>query len=221
MRGYMEQLRQEKSYSSAKSCQDALNSFIRYSGTERISYSAINKDSLRPYEAYLLENGCMRNTVSAYMRRIRCVYNKAMEEGEAPYIHDLFKDVFTGVESKRKKALPQEEMCRLMTARVESLELRKTQITLCLMFLYGGMTFVDFDHLKGDNFKDGILDYNRQKTGTPMRIEVLAVARAMSKELAGNILNSSGYLFPFLSGMRTGEEGYKEYNAALPVSIGT
>ena len=50
---------------------------------------------------------------------------------------------------------------------------------------------------------------------------MLAVARAMSKELAGNILNSSGYLFPFLSGMRTGEEGYKEYNAALPVSIGT
>ncbi len=47
MRGYMEQLRQEKRYSSAKSYQDALNSFIRYSGTERISYSAINKDSLR------------------------------------------------------------------------------------------------------------------------------------------------------------------------------
>ena len=99
MRGYMEQLRQEKRYSSAKSYQDALNSFIRYSGTERISYSAINKDSLRIF--------------------------------------------------KRKKALPQEEMCRLMTARVGSLELRKTHITLCLMFLYGGMAFVDFAHLKG------------------------------------------------------------------------
>ena len=63
MREYIAQLNREKRYSSAKSYQDALNSFIRYSGTDCIAYSAINKDNLRRYEAYLLENGCMRNTV--------------------------------------------------------------------------------------------------------------------------------------------------------------
>lgn len=73
MREYIDQLRQEKRYSSAKSYQDALKSFIRFSGAERIPYVSINKDCLRRYEAYLLENGCMRNTVSTYMRRIRCI----------------------------------------------------------------------------------------------------------------------------------------------------
>lgn len=42
MREYIAQLNREKRYSSAKSYQDALNSFIRYSGTDCIAYSAIN-----------------------------------------------------------------------------------------------------------------------------------------------------------------------------------
>ena len=53
VRRYMSQLREEKRYSSAKSYQDALNSFIKYSGTENISYSDINKANLHRYEAYL------------------------------------------------------------------------------------------------------------------------------------------------------------------------
>ena len=67
VRRYMSQLREEKRYSSAKSYQDALNSFIKYSGTENISYSDINKANLHRYEAYLLENDCMRNTVSCLL----------------------------------------------------------------------------------------------------------------------------------------------------------
>ena len=55
------------------------------------------------YQAFLLNKGCTWNTVSTYMRRIRCVYNMAVEEGLAPYIPYLFKGVFTGIESKRKR----------------------------------------------------------------------------------------------------------------------
>ena len=215
VRRYMSQLREEKRYSSAKSYQDALNSFIKYSGTENISYSDINKANLHRYEAYLLENDCMRNTVSTYIRRLRCIYNKAVENGKAEFIPTLFKGIFTGVESKRKKSLPIEDLHRLMTVPVEDGKQRKTQLALCLMFQYGGMSFVDFAHLNRGNIKNGILDYNRQKTGTSMRLEVLDTAEAMYKELAGERAGSSGYLFPFLSGTKNGHEAYLEYNAAL------
>ena len=94
-------------------------------------------------------------------------------------------------------------------------EVEKTQLTLCLMFQYGGMSFVDFAHLNRGNIKNGILDYNRQKTGTSMRLEVLDTAEAMYKELAGERAGGSGYLFPFLSGTKNGHEEYLEYNAAL------
>ena len=215
MREYISLLQKEGRYSSAKSYQDAMNSFIRYSGTDRIPYTYINKDTLRRYEAYLLEKGCMRNTVSTYIRRLRCIYNKAVENGEAAFIPSLFKGVFTGVESQRKKSLPLGDLNRLMTVPVKGETLRKTQLALCLMFQYGGMSFVDFAHLNRDNIKNGILDYNRQKTGTSMRLEVLDTAEAMYKELVGERAGNSGYLFPFLSGTKNGHEEYLEYNAAL------
>lgn len=191
MREYISLLQKEGRYSSAKSYQDAMNSFIRYSGTDRIPYTYINKDTLRRYEAYLLE------------------------KGEAAFIPSLFKGVFTGVESQRKKSLPLGDLNRLMTVPVKGEKLRKTQLTLCLMFQYGGMSFVDFAHLNRGNIKNGILDYNRQKTGTSMRLEVLDTAEAMYKELAGERGGGSGYLFPFLSGTKNGHEEYLEYNAAL------
>ena len=215
VRRYMSQLREEKRYSSAKSYQDALNSFIKYSGTENISYSDINKANLHRYEAYLLEKGCMCNTVSTYMRRIRCVYNKAIEDGDAEYIPGLFQGVFTGVESKRKKSLSLENQHKLMTVKVESEVLRETQLVVCLLFQYAGMSFVDFAHLKERNIKNGILDYNRQKTGTPMRLEILDTAELMRKELMGDKRPASGYLFPFLSGTKSGEAAYREYTSAL------
>ena len=93
--------------------------------------------------------------------------------------------------------------------------LRETQLVVCLLFQYAGMSFVDFAHLKERNIKNGILDYNRQKTGTPMRLEILDTAELMRKELMGDKRPASGYLFPFLSGTKTGYEAYLEYNAAL------
>ena len=61
----------------------------------------------------------MRNTVSTYIRRLRCIYNKAVENGEAAFIPSLFKGVFTGVESQRKKSLPLGDLNRLMTVPVK------------------------------------------------------------------------------------------------------
>ena len=80
------------------------------------------------------------------------------------------------MESQRKKSLPLGDLNRLMTVPVKGEKLRKTQLALCLMFQYGGMSFVDFAHLNRGNIKNGILDYNRQKTGTSMRLEVLDTA---------------------------------------------
>lgn len=215
MQAYMSKLREEKRYSSAKSYQDALNSFKRFSGLEKIPYSFITKENLRRYQVYLLEGGCAWNTVSTYMRRIRCVYNIAVEEEEALYVPYLFKGIFTGIESKRKKALSQEEVYQLMTVRTEETGLRETQLAICLMFMFCGMAFVDFAHLRKTDIKNGVLEYYRQKTGTHMRVEVLVAAFALLEELSGATSAESPFLFPFLSGRLTKEEAYKEYNLAL------
>lgn len=113
---YMACLREKKRYSTAKSYQDALNSFKCFCGMEAIPYAYINRNRLLCYQSWLLDKGRSLNTVSTYMRRIRHIYNLAVEANEAPFVPSLFKDVFTGVESKRKKALPREMLERMFNA---------------------------------------------------------------------------------------------------------
>ena len=80
---YITCLREKKRYSTAKSYQDALRSFKCFCGREEIPYAYINRDTLLRYQSWLLAKGCARNTVSTYMRRIRHIYNLAVEVGEA------------------------------------------------------------------------------------------------------------------------------------------
>lgn len=82
---YITCLREKKRYSTAKSYQDALRSFKCFCGREEIPYAYINRDTLLRYQSWLLAKGCSRNTVSTYMRRIRHIYNLAVEVGEAAY----------------------------------------------------------------------------------------------------------------------------------------
>ncbi|MDR3732227.1 site-specific integrase, partial [Parabacteroides sp.] len=157
MRMYIARLREQGRYSSAKSYQDALNSFLRFCGQEVIPYTRIDREMLLRYQDYLRDRECSWNTVSTYMRRIRRVYGLAMENGEAPFSRYLFKGIFMGVKSKQKKALPTESLRLLMTAPLDDSGLRKTQRALCLMFLFCGMAFVDFAHLKKSDIRSGVL----------------------------------------------------------------
>ena len=215
VRRYMTRLRAAARFSSARSYQDALNSLIRFFGRDEIAYDDITRANLRRYQDDLLRRGRSWNTVSTYMRRVRCVYNQAVDGGEATYVPNLFKEIFTGIESRRKKAVTQEEIRRLITAPVGSPGLRQAQLAVTLMFQYGGMAFVDLSHLRAGNFREGVLDYRRQKTGTPMRILIPEATRNPLQELSSHTRPDSPYLFPFLSGTQRGEAAYREYKSSL------
>lgn len=179
MRTHIARLREQGRYSSAKSYQDALNSFVRFCGQEVIPYARVDREMLLRYQDYLRGRRCSWNTVSTYMRRIRRMYGLAVERGEAPFSLSLFKGIFMGVKSKRKKALPTESLRSLMTAPLEDPGLLRTRQALCLMFLFCGMAFVDFAHLRKDDIRNGVLRYNRQKTGTPMQVEIQPAAQEL------------------------------------------
>ena len=69
MLAYIAHLREVGRYSTAKSYLDALRSFKCFCGMEEIPYAYIDKERLLLYQAWLSKRGCMRNTVSTYMRR--------------------------------------------------------------------------------------------------------------------------------------------------------
>lgn len=85
MLAYIAHLREVGRYSTAKSYLDALRSFKCFCGMEEIPYAYIDKERLLLYQAWLSKRGCMRNTVSTYMRRIRHIYNLAVEAARFVY----------------------------------------------------------------------------------------------------------------------------------------
>ena len=74
------------------------------------------------------------------MRMLRSIYNRGVELGSAPYVHGLFRDVYTGVDIRQKRALPVSELRRLLYEDPKTDCLRRTQSIAALMFQFCGMS---------------------------------------------------------------------------------
>ena len=111
---YINCLRQEGRYATAHVYENALRSFTIFCGTECVSFSLITRENLKRYSSYLMSCRLKLNTISTYMRMLRCIYNKGVDTHQAPYIHRLFRDVFTGVDTRQKKAIPIDELHTLL-----------------------------------------------------------------------------------------------------------
>ena len=154
------------------------------------------------------------------MRMLRCIYNRGVEAGSAPYVPRLFHDVYTGVDVRQKKALPIGELRRLLYEDPKSERLRRTQAIAALMFQFCGMSFADLAHLEKSALDQNVLRYNRIKTKTPMSVEILDTAKEMINRLRSNQdshPDSPDYLFDILRSdkKRTDERAYREYQSAL------
>ena len=136
---YIGRLREEGRYSTAHVYQNALLSFTKFCGGYSVSFRQVTRERLRRYEQHLYECGLRPNTISTYMRMLRCIYNRGVDARQAPYVHGLFRDVFTGVDTRQKKALPLSELHTLLNKDPQTETLRHTQAIANLLFQFGGM----------------------------------------------------------------------------------
>ena len=217
---YIDCLRQEGRYSTAHVYKHAIRSFSQFCGTQSITFSKINRETLKRYSNYLMASRLKPNTISTYMRMLRSIYNRGVESGRAPYVHRLFHDVYTGVDICQKKALPVGELNRLLYEDPKSERLRRTQAIAALMFQFCGMSFADLAHLEKSSLERNIIRYNRIKTKTPMSVEVLDTAQDIISRLRNcqpSHPDCPDYLFSILLGdkKREDESAYREYQSAL------
>ena len=217
---YIDCLRKEGRYSTAHVYKHAIRSFSQFCGTQSITFSKINRKTLKRYSNYLMASRLKPNTISTYMRMLRSIYNRGVEAGSAPYVPRLFHDVYTGVDVRQKKALPATELHKLLYEDPKTERLRRTQAIAALMFQFCGMSFADLAHLEKSALDQSVLRYNRIKTKTPMSVEVLDTARGMINQLWSNqepIPDCPDYLFDILCNnkKRKDERAYREYQSAL------
>ncbi len=80
---YIDCLRQEGRYSTAHVYKHAIRSFSQFCGTQSLTFSKINRETLKRYSNYLMASRLKPNTISTYMRMLRSIYNRGVDMHQA------------------------------------------------------------------------------------------------------------------------------------------
>lgn len=147
-----------------------LNSFRRFRHGQDLYFVELDHDLLMSYEYFLKSEGLSMNTISFYMRRLRAIYNRAVEDGLAEQ-SNLFKKVYTSSEITVKRAISLKSIKRLKSL---DLSFSPSKAFARDMFLFSfytrGMSFVDIAYLQKNDLKNGFLRYRRKKTNQLLNI---------------------------------------------------
>ncbi len=190
-------LESEGHYPAAHVHRSCLASLIDFSAGREILLTDLTPKLLKGFECRLVEKGLKWNTVSTYLRVLRSVYHRAVSCHYVRYTPLLFREVFTGVDTTRKRALPVPVMKRWLTADVHLFppEVRKAHALFSLMFYFRGMPYIDLLHLRKQDVQDGVVSYHRHKTGRQLSIAIPAEALELMDRYADR--GDSAYLFPY------------------------
>lgn len=174
----------------------ALNSFIRYHGTQEVPFGELDRSMVSDYEQYLRRLDLCSNTTSYYMRNLRSIYNHAASE-DLTASRDPFRHVYTGVAKTVKRAVSIDALRRLYRLELGGHPLMELARDLFIFsFLTRGMAFVDLAYLKKSDIKNGYLRYRRQKTSQLLAIRWEKPMREIAERYCSD---ESEYVFPLIT----------------------
>lgn len=210
MENAIERLRQLNHSGTAKNYSAALGSFKRFRGNEDIQMEAIDHILMEDYQAYLKSAGLTPNSISFYMRILRAVYNRAVEQ-ELTIDRNPFRTVFTGVEKTLKRAISISDIKRIRDLDLSlKTNLEFARDLFLFLFLCRGMSFIDAAFLKKSDIRNGVLSYRRHKTGQSLHIKVIK----QIEEIINRYSNKdSPYLLPIITCPHCDER--RQYETAL------
>lgn len=140
-------------------------------GEDDIPLDYMSCGMIEDYQIFLERRPVVLNTVSFYMRILRAVYHRAVDDG---IISDgnIFRHVYTGIAKTVKRALPIHEIRRITQIDLSSQPaLDYARDMFVLSFFLRGMSFVDMAFLRKTDLCNGVLTYRRRKTGQLLSIK--------------------------------------------------
>ena len=210
MENAIARLRQLNHIGTAKNYRAALCSFKRFRDNEDIPIEAIDQITMEDYQAYLTSAGLTPNSISFYMRILRAVYNRAVEQ-ELTEARNPFRTVFTGTEKTLKRAISISDIKRIRDLDLSlkpGLELARD--LFLFLFFCRGMSFIDAAFLKKSDIQNGVLTYRRHKTNQVLHIKIIEPIKELVDRYSSD---DSPYLLPIVTHPNCDER--KQYETAL------
>ncbi|MFI3285438.1 MAG: site-specific integrase [Rikenellaceae bacterium] len=173
-----------------------LNSFMRFRDGEDLLLTDINSELIISYEAYLKYREVSMNTISFYMRTLRAIYNRAVEQ-ELVEQRYPFRRVYTGVDKTVKRALPLKNIKQIKELDLSlNPKMEYARDMFLLSFYTRGMSFVDMAFLRKKDLQNGAISYRRRKTGQQLHIKW---EKCMQDIISHYPRNETEYLLPIIT----------------------
>ena len=198
-------------YRTSETYSTTLNSFRRFRGDVDIKLEDVNSELLDAYESYLRRSNLSPNTISFYMKHLRAVYNRAVDD-ELIVDKRPFKHVSTSIEKTPKRAISLKVIKRLKALDCSHNPSRRFARDMFLFSFYTrGMSFVDIAYLQKKNLKGDVLFYRRKKTNQQLTIHWESCMQDILKSYEAD--TSSPYLFSIIKDSERNPR--KQYQNAL------
>jgi integrase len=192
---------------TAKSYIASVKSFLRFRNGVDISFEELTPKLISDYERYLKEQQICNNTISFYMRNLRAIYNRAVEESYTEQKHP-FKKVFVGNDKTIKRAIDEDVISRFKTLDLSSKpRLAFSRDMFMFSFYARGMAFIDLAYLTKENIQGEYIIYRRHKTGQELSIKLEICLKTIIDRYSH--YSNGTFLFPVLS------ESTQNYDSAL------
>ena len=170
MRRQSERMKKLGKVRTGETYQQTLRSFMKFRNGVDLYFDMLDVDVVEQYESFMRTNNLSRNTTSFYMRILRCIYNRAVEEGLVQQA-EPFRQVYTGVDKTAKRAITLKEIKRIKVLDLSNKpDLDYARDIFLFSFYLRGMSFIDLAYLRKKDLSNGYITYIRKKTGQQLTI---------------------------------------------------
>lgn len=174
-----------------------------------VDFKYLNAKLLDDFQQHLLERGVKTNSISVYLRTIRAIFNKAINDNIVSDRFYPFKKVKIKQEQTVKRSLTKEDITSIKELDLTmSPDLQFARDIFLFSFYNRGMNYIDICFLKIDDIIDGRIRYRRQKTGQTFSIKLTEQANSIITKYAGR---NGEYVFPLI---KPGNE-YNSYRTGI------
>ena len=211
MQNQIRLMRNANRLGTALNYEKTMKNFAEFLGGVNLPFSAMTEQLIADYNAFLVQRGMVRNSISFYMRIIRAVYNKAVRQKLVEQSHP-FTEVYTGIDRTRKRAVSESVISQLYKLKLaEGTPLALARDIFIFSYCTRGMAFVDIAYLKKENIQNGVICYARRKTGQLLSVRIEPSIQRIIDQYSSAL---SPYVFPILTSTDT-KEAYEEYQVAI------
>lgn len=211
MKNQIRLMRNANRLGTAKNYEKTMKNFAEFLGGVNLPFSAMTEQLVAEYNAFLVQRGMVRNSISFYMRIMRAVYNKAVRQKLVEQSHP-FTEIYTGIDRTRKRAVSESVISQLYKLKLaEGTPLAFARDIFIFSYCTRGMAFVDIAYLKKENIQNGVICYARRKTGQLLSVRIEPSIQRIIDRYSSAL---SPYVFPILTSYDT-KEAYEEYQVAI------